>query len=72
MTPEKKAEPGAKPAAGTATGTGRKAWTPKSPIESMLDQIRKQEKKVAALQQELDAEKVMLNKLLQAKKVLEA
>jgi hypothetical protein len=38
----------------------------------VLDQIRKQEKKVAALQQELDTEKAMLGKLLQAKKVLEA
>jgi hypothetical protein len=71
MTAEKKGEPGAKPSPGTATGTGRKAWTPKSPIEAMLDQIRKQEKKVATLQQELDAEKAMLTKLLQAKKVLE-
>lgn len=71
MIAEKKGEPGAKPSPVTAAGTGRKAWTPKSPVETVLDQIRKQEKKVAALQQELDAEKVMLNKLLQAKKVLE-
>jgi hypothetical protein len=74
MTPEKKPEPGTKPgsAAPPASSGGRKPWTPKSPVEVVLDQIRKQEKKVAELQQELDAEKVTLNKLLQAKKVLES
>lgn len=67
MTAEKKGEAGQKsPAAGT-----RKAWTPRSPVEAFLGQIRKQEKKVAELQQEFDAEKITLNKLLQAKKVLE-
>jgi len=74
VTPEKKAEPGPKPlsqAAPASPGT-RKAWTPKSPIDVVLDQIRKQEKKVAELQQELDGEKATLNKLLQAKKVLES
>ncbi len=45
---------------------------PKSPVEVILDQIKKQEKKVAELQHVLDAEKVTLTKLLQAKKVLEA
>jgi hypothetical protein len=49
----------------------RKSWTPRSAVEVVLDQIRKQEKRVAELQQELDAEKAMLTKLLQAKKVLE-
>lgn len=65
MTPEK-----AKPA---ATGTsGRKSWTPKTPVDVVLEQIAKQEKKVAGLQKELEAEKNSLTKLLQAKKVLEA
>ncbi len=50
----------------------RRAWTPKSPVEVVLEQIAKQEKKVAELQRDLEAEKVTLNKLLQAKKVLEA
>jgi hypothetical protein len=72
MIAEKKGEPAPKPSPGTASGAERKAWTPKSPVETVLDQIRKQEKKVAALQQELDTEKAMLGKLLQAKKVLEA
>jgi hypothetical protein len=50
----------------------RRAWTPKSPVEVVLEQIAKQEKKVAGLQRDLEAEKVTFNKLLQAKKVLEA
>lgn len=63
MTAEKKSvqEPGV-----------RRAWTPKSPVEVVLEQIAKQEKKVAGLQRDLEDEKVTLNKLLQAKKVLEA
>ena len=72
MTAEKKTEPGAKPPVAQPGSTGRKPWTPKSPVEVILDQIGKQEKKVAELQQELDTEKSMLTKLLQAKKVLEA
>ena len=50
----------------------RRSWTPRSPVEVVLEQIAKQEKKVAELQRDLEAEKVTLNKLLQAKKVLEA
>ena len=50
----------------------RRAWTPKSTVEVVLEQIAKQERKVAELQRDLEAEKVTLNKLLQAKKVLEA
>ena len=71
MTPEKKIDQAPKPAAGATEG-GRKPWTPKTPVEVVLEQIGKQEKKVADLQMELDAEKSMLTKLLQAKKVLEA
>lgn len=65
----KKTEQSAKP---PASGPARKAWTPRSPVEVMLDQIKKQETKVAELQKELDAEKSTLTKLLQAKKVLES
>lgn len=71
MTPEKKADQTLKSAT-SATEGGRKAWTPKTPVEVVLEQITKQERKVADLQIELDAEKSMLTKLLQAKKVLEA
>lgn len=69
MTPEKKTDQS--PTA-PASGHARKAWTPRSPVEVMLDQIKKQETKVAELQKELDTEKATLTKLLQAKKVLES
>jgi hypothetical protein len=69
MTPEKKTEQSPKP---PGSAPSRKAWVPRSPVEVMLDQIGKQEKKVAELQKELEKEKVTLNKLLQAKKVLES
>ena len=72
MTAEKKTEPGAKAPTSSAGSTGRKPWTPKSPVENILDQIGKQEKRVADLQKELDAEKITLNKMLQIKKVLES
>jgi hypothetical protein len=73
MTAEKKTEPGPKPpvSASSAPTPARKAWTPRSPVEVILDQITKQEKRVAELQHDLDTEKVTLTKLLQAKKVLE-
>jgi tetrahydromethanopterin S-methyltransferase subunit B len=70
MTAEKRTD--AAPKTASATGSTRKAWTPKSTIEVVLEQIGKQEKRVADLQKALDAEKTSLNKLLQAKKVLEA
>ena len=71
MTPEKKTDQTSKSAT-PATEGGRKAWTPKSPVEVVLEQINKQQKRVTALETELNAEKSMLTKLLQAKKVLEA
>jgi hypothetical protein len=73
MSADKKGDGGSKGPALMPPGASgaRKAWTPKTPVEVILDQIKKQEKKVAELQQELDAEKTMLTKLLQAKKVLE-
>lgn len=60
-------EPGASPE--TAT---RKAWVPKTPVDVVLEQIGKQEKRVATLQKELDAEKLLLVKLAKAKAALEA
>ena len=72
MTADKKTESGGKAPAPAADSKTRKAWTPKSPIENILEQVAKQEKKVAEMQQELDAEKAMLHKLLQFKKGLES
>lgn len=64
--------PETRPQPASTGGTTRKTWRPKTPVEVVLDQIHKQEKKVAELQQDLDREKTSLNKLLQAKKVLES
>lgn len=74
MSAEKRNQP-AKPAttqtteAPAAATSARKAWTPKSPVDVILDQIRKQEDRVARLQAEIDGEKVTLNKLRKAKDV---
>lgn len=67
MTAEKKTDQGQK-----SGENARKPWVPRSPVDVVLDQIKKQERKVAEMQQELDTEKAMLNKLLQAKKLLES
>ena len=56
----------------TAEPTTRKAWIPKTPIDVVLEQIGKQEKRVAAMQKELDLEKTSLVKLAKAKAALEA
>lgn len=71
MTPEKKTDQASKNSA-PATAGGRKPWVPRTPIDVVLDQITRQERRVGELQQELDAEKTMLTKLLQAKKLLES
>jgi hypothetical protein len=70
VTAEKKVEPTEKQST-QATDSGRKSWTPRSPVEVVLEQIHKQERKVGELEAELNAEKTMLTKLLQAKKALE-
>ena len=59
------------PATSTAE-PARKAWVPKSPVDVVLEQIGKQEKRVAAMQKELDTEKQLLVKLAKAKAALEA
>jgi len=52
--------------------SGRKPWVKKSPVEVFLDQIKKQEEKVAEMKAELQKEERELAKLQQARKVLEA
>jgi hypothetical protein len=66
--------PAATPAApSTSTATsGRKPWIKKTPVEIVLEQIGKQEEKVAEMRKELTREERELGKLQQAKKVLEA
>ena len=55
-----------------ALAATRKAWTPKTPVDVVLEQIGKQEKRVATMQKELDQEKTLLVKLAKAKAALEA
>jgi hypothetical protein len=62
-------KPPEKPTPETST---RKTWVPKTPVDVVLEQIGKQEKRVATLQKELDTEKVLLGKLHKAKAALEA
>ena len=65
----------AKPSVGTPASTSipsRKAWIKKTPVEVVLEQIGKQEEKVADMRKELAREERELSKLTQARKVLEA
>jgi len=56
----------------TAQNNGRKAWVKKTTVEVVLEQIGKQEEKVAGMREELTHEERELAKLQQARKVLEA
>jgi hypothetical protein len=53
-------------------GPTRKPWVKKTPVEVVLEQIAKQEERVAGMREELKKEERELQKLQQAKKVLEA
>jgi hypothetical protein len=55
-----------------AEKAGRKPWVKKTPVEVVLEQIAKQESKVNDMREELKKEERELQKLQQAKKVLEA
>ena len=70
MTAQKAAPP-TQTTTRNATG-GRKAWIKRTPVEIVLEQIGKQEEKVAEMRTELAREERELNKLQQAKKLLEA
>ena len=50
----------------------RKPWIRRTPTDVVLDQIKKQEQRVAALQEELAREKRGLEKLEAARKLLES
>jgi hypothetical protein len=56
----------------TSQNTGRKAWVKKTTVEVVLEQIGKQEEKVAGMREELTHEERELAKLQQARTVLEA
>jgi hypothetical protein len=61
-----------KPTTTTAASTGRKPWIKKTPVEVVLEQIGKQEAKVADMRKELGVEERELAKLQQARKILES
>jgi hypothetical protein len=56
----------------TTTPTARKPWRKKSPVEVVLDQINRLQDDVLAKEEELKQAKRQLQKLEEAKKVLEA
>ena len=55
-----------------AEAASKKPWVKKTPVAIVLEQIGKQEQKVAGMRAELAREERELTKLQQAKKVLEA
>ena len=68
MTPDKKQQP-------QSTGSGdakRKSWVKKSPTEIILEQVKKQEEKVAGLKKELAKEEAELQKMQKASQFLSA
>jgi len=76
MTAEKKSTPAAAPpsrpaATSGTTTTGRKPWVRRSPVEVVLEQIHRQEKRVAEMREELNREERELVKMQKAKDVLE-
>lgn len=71
--PAQTSAPAARQLAPTTTNpTGRKPWVKRTPVEVVLDQIHKQEQKVAEMREEISHEERELAKLQQAKKVLES
>lgn len=65
-------KPGSSGPSAPAQTSARKPWIKKTPVEVVLEQIGKQEEKVADLRKELAHEERELTKLQQARKVLEA
>jgi len=60
------------PKSAPAAQPARKSWVKKTPVEVVLEQIDKQEEKVAEMREALAQEERELSKLQQARKVLEA
>jgi hypothetical protein len=56
----------------TTTQAGRKPWKKKTPVEIMLDQIEKIREGVAEKEEELKQAKRQLQKLEEARKILES
>lgn len=71
-TPSIAPAPAQRAAATGTTTTGRRPWVKKTPVEIVLEQIHKQEEKVAEMREAISHEERELAKLQQAKKVLES
>jgi hypothetical protein len=73
MTTQKKGEAGgAQGGAAGESGEKRKPWVKRSPIDIILEQVHKQEEKVAELRKELAKEEGELKKMQDATKLLQA
>lgn len=82
--PQPPPEPPAEPPAGEKTGgpeqqgqppaeggtTKRKPWIKKTPVERILEEVQKQEEKVAGLRKELEKEEAALKTMREATKLL--
>jgi len=67
----KTAGTGAQPQApAPADATKRKSWIKKSPVEIILEQVKKQEEKVAEMKKELAKEEGELQKMRKATELL--
>ena len=73
MTAQKKNDAGgAQGGAAGDSGTKRKPWIKKTPVEIILEQVAKQEEKVSVLRKELAKEEGELKKMQDATKLLQA
>lgn len=59
-----------KPSEEGGTTTKRKPWIKKTPVERILEEVQKQEEKVAALKKELEKEEAALKTMRDATKLL--
>jgi hypothetical protein len=71
MTAQKQGQSASGGSAGSE-GAKRKPWIKKSPVEIILEQVAKQEEKVATLRKELAKEEGELKKMQDATKLLQA
>jgi hypothetical protein len=72
MTAQKQGHSASGASAGSESGGKRKAWIKKTPVEIILEQVDKQNEKVAALRKELAKEEGELKKMQDATKLLQA
>ncbi|HZU31286.1 MAG TPA: hypothetical protein VFB79_09235 [Candidatus Angelobacter sp.] len=73
MTAQKKSDAaGSQGAPAGDSGGKRKPWIKKTPVEIILEQVAKQEEKVAELRKELTKEEGELKKMQDATRLLQA